>query len=118
MKVLFIAPAFPVPAHSGGAIATLETLRSIHSLCEVHLLVPPPESDRAANEAQLHRLLPDISVDFYSSREVQPTRLEMYTTAAKSTVDSDTILIPASFPAQKEARFSRASFHRKCLSDK
>lgn len=84
MKVLFIAPAFPVPAHSGGAIATLETLRSIHSLCEVHLLVPPPESDRAANEALLQRLLPDISVHFYQPREVQPTRFEMYTTAAKS----------------------------------
>lgn len=84
MKVLFIAPAFPVPAHSGGAIATLGTLQSIHSLCEVHLLVPPPESDRAANEALLQRLLPDISVHFYSSREVQPTRFEMYTTAAKS----------------------------------
>ncbi len=84
MKVLFIAPAFPVPAHSGGAIATLGTLQSIHSLCEVHLLVPPPEADRAANEALLQRLLPDISVHFYSSREGQPTRFEMYTTAATS----------------------------------
>ena len=84
MKVLFTAPAFPVPAHSGGSIATLETLRSIHSRCEVHLLVPPPKGDRAANEALLQRLLPDISVHFYQPREAQPTRLEMYTTAAKS----------------------------------
>jgi glycosyltransferase involved in cell wall biosynthesis len=86
MKVLFIAPSFPIPAHSGGAIATLGTLQSIHSLCEVHLLVPPPESGRAANEDLLRSLLPDISVSFYSAREVQPTRLEMYTTAAKSAV--------------------------------
>ncbi len=86
MKVLFIAPLYPMPAHSGGAIATLGTLQGIHSLCEVHLLVPLPESDRAANETLLQRLLPDISVHFYSSREVQPTRFEMYTTAAKSAV--------------------------------
>lgn len=89
MKVLFIAPAFPLPAHSGSAIAALETLRSIHSLCEVHLLVPPPESDREANEALLHRLLPEISVDTYKPREVQPTRFEMYTTAAKSAVTGE-----------------------------
>jgi glycosyltransferase involved in cell wall biosynthesis len=86
MKVLFIAPAFPMPAHSGGAIATLETLKSIHSLCELHLLVPPSESDREENEYLLQRLLPDISIHFYSSREVQPTRFEMYSTAVKSAV--------------------------------
>jgi polysaccharide biosynthesis protein PslH len=86
MKVLFIAPSFPLPAHSGGAIATLETLKSIHSLCDLHLLVPPPESDRSNQESLLRSLLPDIVVDFYTSREAQPTRLEMYTTAAKSTL--------------------------------
>jgi len=86
MKVLFIAPSYPVPADSGGAIATLGTLQSIHPLCEVHLLVPPPGSDCAENEALMQRLLPNISLHFYSSRKMQPTRFEMYTTAAKSTV--------------------------------
>jgi polysaccharide biosynthesis protein PslH len=86
MKVLFIAPAFPMPAHSGGAVATLETLKSIHSLCELHLLVPPPESNREENEHLMQRQLPDISIHFFSSREVQPTRFEMYSTAAKSAV--------------------------------
>ena len=86
MKVLFIAPAFPVPAYSGGSIATLRTLQSIHSLSEVDLLVPPPESDREANLALLQRLLPNIAVHTYQPREVQPTRFEMYTTAAKSAV--------------------------------
>ncbi|MGH9960088.1 MAG: hypothetical protein ACREBC_23685, partial [Pyrinomonadaceae bacterium] len=84
MKVLFVAPSHPLPAHSGGAIATLETLSIINSLCEVHLLVPPPVSDRVASESLLERLLPDVTVHSYPPREVQPTRFEMYTTAAKS----------------------------------
>lgn len=86
MKVLFVAPSHPMPAHSGSAIAALETLRSIHTLCELHLLTPPAESDREANDALLRRLLPDISVHFYQPAEKQPTRVEMYTTAAKSAI--------------------------------
>jgi glycosyltransferase involved in cell wall biosynthesis len=83
MKPLFIARWFPVPANSGGAIATLETLRSIHSLCELHLLTPPPENDRIANEASLKALLPGIVVHYYKSQSAPASRLKMYTTALK-----------------------------------
>ncbi len=86
MKVLFIAPSFPVPAHSGGATATLRTLQSIHSLCEVHLLAPPPASNPAVNESLLHSLLPGVTVHTYQPRPEQATRFQMYTTAAKAVV--------------------------------
>jgi polysaccharide biosynthesis protein PslH len=68
MKILFVGPLFPLPAHSGGQIATLETLRSLQPLCEIHLLVPPPEHDREANQIALRRLLPDIRVHSYQAR--------------------------------------------------
>jgi glycosyltransferase involved in cell wall biosynthesis len=86
MKVLFITPAYPMPAHSGGAIATLETLRSIYSRCELHLLTPPPESDRAAHETRMQQLLPGVVIHYYQALERQPTRFEMYLTAAKTVV--------------------------------
>jgi len=79
MKVLFVAPLFPIPAHSGGQIATLETLRSLAPLCEIHLLVPPPEHDRQQNENELRRLLPNVRLHFYRSHE--PRGLAMYATA-------------------------------------
>ena len=84
MKVLFIAPHFPVPANSGGAIATLETLRSIHSLCDLHLLVPPPDSEHTSRLAELRRLLPNISLHFYRMRETEPKRFQMYKTGVMS----------------------------------
>ena len=88
MKVLFIAHTYPLPPHSGGAIATLETLRSIQNLCELHLLVPPPSpgSERAAHEGLLSELLPDVVVHFYQPSEAQPARFEMYAAAAKSAI--------------------------------
>jgi len=86
MKVLFITPAYPVPAHSGGAIATLGTLRSIYLRCELHLLTPPPESDRAAHETRMQQLLPGVVIHYYQALEPQPARFEMYTTAAKTVV--------------------------------
>jgi len=76
MKVLFVAPEFPLPAHSGGQVATLETLRSLAPRCEIHLLVPPPERDADA----LRALLPDVRVHFYRSGERRG--LAMYATAA------------------------------------
>lgn len=82
MKVLFVGPLFPLPAHTGGQIATLETLRSLHPLCEIHLLVPPPEHDQDANEIALRQLLPNIRLHFYPTRA--PRRLEMYATAARA----------------------------------
>ena len=79
MKVLFVGPLFPIPAHSGGQIATLETLRSLQALCEIHLLVPPPEHDGEANQIALQRLLPGVRVHFYPVRS--PRRLQIYATA-------------------------------------
>jgi glycosyltransferase involved in cell wall biosynthesis len=82
MKVLFVGPLFPLPAHSGGQIATLETLRSLHPLCEIHLLVPPPEHDRDANKTALQQLLPNMRLHFYPTPA--PRRLGMYATAARA----------------------------------
>lgn len=79
MKILFVGPLFPIPAHSGGQIATLETLRSLQALCEIHLLVPPPEHDQESNQLALQRLLPDVRVHFYPAR--LPRRLAIYATA-------------------------------------
>jgi polysaccharide biosynthesis protein PslH len=84
MKVLFVAPSHPLPAHSGAAIAILETLSSIHNLCDIHLLVPATTADPAVNESLLKRFLPNVTVHFYKPREAQTSRFEMYTTAAKS----------------------------------
>jgi glycosyltransferase involved in cell wall biosynthesis len=82
MKILFVGPLFPLPAHSGGQIAMLETLRSLHALCELHLLVPPPEQDPETNLIALQRLLPDVRVHFYPPRT--PRRLEMYALALRA----------------------------------
>jgi glycosyltransferase involved in cell wall biosynthesis len=84
MRILFVGPLFPLPAHSGGQIATIETLRSLHPLCEIHLLVPPPERDREANESELHRLLPGIRLHFYPARV--PRRSQMYAIAVRTAV--------------------------------
>src|SRR5262245_50709189 len=56
MKVLFITPSYPLPANSGAAVAALETLRSIHSQCDLHLLTPPPAVD-----SQYHHAVADGS---------------------------------------------------------
>ena len=86
MKVLFIVPCFPMPAHSGATIAALDTLRSLHTLCELHLLAPRPQDAGAANETLLQQLLPGISVHFYRMRAAQPARLEMYATAIQAAI--------------------------------
>lgn len=90
MKVLFIVPCFPVPAHSGATIAALDTLRSLHALCELHLLAPQPDAAGSANQVLLHQLLPGISVHFYQARDAQPARLEMYATAAQAAIRGKT----------------------------
>ncbi|HSY52283.1 MAG TPA: glycosyltransferase family 4 protein [Thermoanaerobaculia bacterium] len=84
MKILFVGPVFPLPAHSGGQVATFETLRSLQALCEIHLLVPPPEHDREANQAAFQRLLPNVRLHFYPTR--LPRGLEMYAAAARAAV--------------------------------
>src|SRR5258708_36758984 len=81
MKVLFVGLLFPLPAHSGGQIATLETLRSLQPFSEIDLLVPPPEHDREANQVALQRLLPNVRIHYYPTRA--PRRLEMYITAIR-----------------------------------
>ena len=83
MKILFVGSLFPFPGHSGGQIATLETLRSLHPLCEIDLLVPPPERDREADQVALQSLLPNMRLHFYPTRSLR--RLEMYATAAVAT---------------------------------
>src|SRR5262245_21713542 len=87
MKVLFITPSCPVPAHSGAAVAALETLRSIESRCDLHLLTTP--SDSEADQKQLQRELPGTSVHHYRPRALQAGRLEMYSTAAKVLIAGD-----------------------------
>ncbi|MEA2336277.1 MAG: polysaccharide biosynthesis protein PslH, partial [Thermoanaerobaculia bacterium] len=84
MKLLFVGPLFPLPAHSGGQIAALETLRSLAPHCELHLLVPPPERDREANETELRRQLPDVHLHFYP--EHVRRGLPMYATAALAAI--------------------------------
>jgi glycosyltransferase involved in cell wall biosynthesis len=84
MKVLFIAPLFPIPAHSGSAIATLETLRSLHSRCQLDVLVPSMQSGHPYDPGVLKSVLPGVAVYSYASRKVQPSRIEMYTTAART----------------------------------
>jgi glycosyltransferase involved in cell wall biosynthesis len=84
MKVLFVGPLFPLPAHSGGQIAALETLHSLQPFCEIDLLVPPPEYDREANQAAVQQLLPNVRLHYYPARA--PRRFEMYTTAIRAAV--------------------------------
>src|SRR5258708_27034969 len=88
MKILFVGPLFPIPAHSGGQIATLETLRSLHPHCEIHLLVPPPEGIRDVNESELRRLLPDVHLHFYQAPA--PRRVRMYATAVAAAITGRT----------------------------
>ena len=90
MKVLFIALGFPLPANSGAAIATLETLRSIHSLCDLHLLSPQPETEHAARVAELEQLLPGVTLHFYERRPIQAGRFEMYKTAVQTAFSGKT----------------------------
>jgi polysaccharide biosynthesis protein PslH len=84
MKILFVGPVFPLPAHSGGQIATLETLRSLQALCEIHLLVPPPEHDRDANQIAFQQLLPNVRLHFYPTRVLRG--LGMYAAAVRAAV--------------------------------
>jgi glycosyltransferase involved in cell wall biosynthesis len=84
MNVLFVLPSFPLPAHSGGAIAAIETLRSLHPHCNLSLLVPPPAHDREANESHLRDLLPGVPLHFYSALSPQPSHSKIYRTAALS----------------------------------
>jgi len=86
LKVLFVVPSFPLPPHSGGAIAALETLRSIADMCKLHLLTPRPETSFESNMSALKELLPQATVHFYEPRDPQTPRFEMYKTAALTTV--------------------------------
>jgi len=82
MKVLFVVPRFPMPAHSGADIAAIETLRSIHGLCDLHLLTPPPPSDHDANVELLSGAMPRMPVHFYRPRAPLTGRLELYASAS------------------------------------
>jgi glycosyltransferase involved in cell wall biosynthesis len=84
MNVLFVLPSFPLPAHSGGAIAAIETLRSLHPHCNLSLLVPPPAHDREVNESHLRDLLPGVRLHFYAALSPQPSHWKIYRTAALS----------------------------------
>ena len=86
MKVLFITSSYPLPANSGAAVAALETLRSIHQLCELHLLTPPPLTDAQTFAAALQDALPGMITHYYPSGPSQTPRHVMYRTAVKALV--------------------------------
>ena len=86
LKVLFVVPSFPLPPHSGGAIAALETLLSIADKCNLHLLTPRPETNFESNVSALKEMLPQATMHFYEARVPQTPRFEMYKTAALTTV--------------------------------
>ena len=86
LKVLFVIPSFPLPAHSGGAIATFETLRSVAGRCNLHVLTPSPQTNPELNLVALTDALPGVTVHSYEARDQQLPKFEMYTTAALTTV--------------------------------
>ncbi|HEX8180974.1 MAG TPA: glycosyltransferase family 4 protein [Pyrinomonadaceae bacterium] len=86
MKVLFITTSFPLPPHAGAKVALLETLGSIESLCELHLLVPTPDADAAPLAAALQARLSRTTVHYYQPQAALRSALDKYKTAALTTL--------------------------------
>jgi len=86
MKVLFVATTFPIPPHAGASVALLETLESIQDLCELHLLVPQPDSDAENKIAALNGRVRNITLHLYQATPTEPAGFQKYAKLALSTV--------------------------------
>jgi glycosyltransferase involved in cell wall biosynthesis len=86
LKVLFVATTFPIPPHAGGNVALLQTLQSIQDLCELHLLVPRPDSDAENKIAALNQRVRNITLHLYQATPTGPAGFQKYAKLALSTV--------------------------------
>src|SRR6476620_8303105 len=86
LKVLFVATTFPIPPHAGASVALLETLQSIQDLCELHLLVPQPDSDAENKIAALNGRVRNITLHLYQATPTEPAGFQKYAKLALSTV--------------------------------